>query len=235
MASLNNMREIALDDCWNRIGVHGDRSCAELAGHIHCRNCPVFSAAARTLLDAPAPAGFRRSATEHFTRPAQAERGHAVASDTQSVVVFRVHTEWYAIRTAICLEIADLRPIHSLPHRRDGAVLGVANVRGGLLVCISLAVILGAAARPEAAAAQSRRRAAVPRLLVARATAGAVVFPVDEVQGMERFHAKDLKGVPATLAQAQVAYTRALMPMGDRMVGLLDEQLLFHTVERALA
>jgi len=229
------MPQTALDDCWNRIGVHGDRSCAELAGHIHCRNCPVFSAAARSLLDAPAPAGFRRTATEHFTRPAQAERGHAVTADTQSVVVFRLHAEWYAIRAAVCVEIADLRPIHSLPHRRDGVVLGVTNVRGGLLVCISLAVILGSTARPEAAAATSGRRAAVPRLLVARATAGAVVFPVDEVQGMERFRTQDLKDVPATLTQAQAAYTRALVPLGDRMVGLLDEQLLFYTVERALA
>jgi len=229
------MPQTALNDCWNRIGVHGDQSCAELAGHIHCRNCPVFSAAARSLLDAPAPAGFRRTATEHFTRPAQAERGHAVTADTQSVVVFRLHAEWYAIRAAVCVEIADLRPIHSLPHRRDGVVLGVTNVRGGLLVCISLAVILGSTARPEAAAATSGRRAAVPRLLVARATAGAVVFPVDEVQGMERFRTQDLKDVPATLAQAQAAYTRALVPLGDRMVGLLDEQLLFYTVERALA
>jgi chemotaxis signal transduction protein len=229
------MPRSALDDCWNRIGVHGDRSCAELAGHIHCRNCPVFSAAARTLLDAPAPAGFRRTATEHFTRPAQSEPGYALGAGTQSVIVFRLHAEWYAIRTAACLEIADRRPIHSLPHRRDGVVLGVANVRGGLLVCVSLAVILGTAARPEAAAAPEGRRAAVPRLLVARATAGAVVFPVDEVRGMERFRAQDLKAVPATLAQAQSAYTRALMPLGDRTIGLLDEQLLFYTVERALA
>ncbi len=38
--------EIAIDDCWNRIGVRGDGSCPELKRHIHCRNCPVYSAAA---------------------------------------------------------------------------------------------------------------------------------------------------------------------------------------------
>jgi chemotaxis-related protein WspD len=232
---LNDTPQTALDDCWNRIGVRGDRSCAELLRHIHCRNCPVFSAAARTLLDVPAPAGSRQIATEHFTRPAQAEPGSAVSAQAQSAIVFRLRAQWYAIRTAVCLEIADLRPIHSLPHRRDGAVLGVANVRGGLLVCISLAVVLGVTAQPEAAASQSRRHAAVPRLLVARGTAGAVVFPVDEVQGMERFSARDLKDIPATVAQAQATYTQALMTLGDRTVGLLDEQLLFYTVERALA
>ena len=37
----------AIDDCWNRIGVHGDKSCPLLSEHIHCRNCAVYSAAAR--------------------------------------------------------------------------------------------------------------------------------------------------------------------------------------------
>jgi len=235
MASVKNTLQAALDDCWNRIGVRGDRSCGELERHVHCRNCPIFSAAARTLLDVPAPAGSNRIATEHFAKAEQAELGIAVGVDTQSGIVSRLRAEWYVIRTAVCLEIADTRPIHSLPHRRDGAVLGVANVRGELLVCISLAVILGVTAQPEAIPTQSRRRAAVPRLLVVRGTAGTVVFPVDEVHGMERFRARDLQDVPATVARAQATYTQALMPLGDRTVGLLDEQLLFYTVERALA
>ena len=235
MASAQNISQAVLDDCWNRIGVHGDRSCAELKGHIHCRNCPVFSAAARTLLDVPAPAGSGRIATEHFARAEQGELGIAAGADTQAVIVFRLRAEWYALRAAVCQEITDVRPIHSLPHRRDGAILGVANVRGGLLVCISLPVILGVTDQPQALPAQSQRRNVVPRLLVARGTAGTVVFPVDEVQGMERFRARDLKDVPATLAQAQATYTQALISLGDRSVGLLDEQLLFYTVERALA
>jgi chemotaxis-related protein WspD len=230
---LTNTPPAALDDCWNRIGVHGDRSCPQLPSHIHCRNCPVFSAAARTLLDVPAPLGSLQTATEHFARPALAEAGHTQGADVQSVIVFRLRAEWYAIRTAACLEIADVRPIHSLPHRRDAAVLGVVNVRGGLLVCISLAVILGATAGPEAPL--MRRRAAVPRLLVARGAAGAVVFPVDEVDGVERFRARHLKEVPATIAHARASHTEALMPLTERSVGLLDEQLLLETVARTLA
>ena len=31
-------------DCWEQeIGVNGNASCSELARHIHCRNCPVYS------------------------------------------------------------------------------------------------------------------------------------------------------------------------------------------------
>ena len=28
-----------IDDCWNRIGVHGDKQCPLLERLVHCRNC----------------------------------------------------------------------------------------------------------------------------------------------------------------------------------------------------
>ena len=46
------------EGCWHRIGVSGDRSCPELASFVHCRNCPVFAAAARGFFDRPAPEGY---------------------------------------------------------------------------------------------------------------------------------------------------------------------------------
>jgi len=55
-----------------------------------------------------------------------------VAAGTQSLVVFRVGAEWLALPTAIIREIAGARPIHALPHRRDGVVLGLANIRDRL-------------------------------------------------------------------------------------------------------
>ena len=224
-----------LHDCWNRIGVRGDRSCPELLQCVHCRNCPVFSAAARTLLDAPMLADSQSLATDHFARPAQTATEYAGSAETLSVIVFRVHAEWLAIRTAACLEIADLRPIHPLPHHRDGAVLGLANVRGGLLVCISLAAILGVAPQPETSSRQSGRISVAQRLLVTRAERGAVVFPVDEVYGVERFRARDRREIPATVAHdARASCTQALLSLADKTIGLLDERRLFESVERKL-
>ena len=49
--SLTHEDAQAIDDCWNRIGIHGDKSCPLLIDHIHCRNCAVYSAAATRLLD----------------------------------------------------------------------------------------------------------------------------------------------------------------------------------------
>jgi chemotaxis-related protein WspD len=223
----------ALNDCWNRIGVRGDRSCPQLLRHTHCRNCAVFSAAARTLLDVPLLSDSLALATEHLARPAQGATECGAAADTQSAIVFRVSAEWFAIRTAVCLEIADVRPIHSLPHHRNGAVLGLANVRGALLICVSLVAILGVTTQPETVPGQTRRGTSGQRLLVARSDGGAVVFLVDEVHGVERFYGRDLKEVPATVAQAQATYTRALLSVHDMTVGLLDERLLFSTVERS--
>ena len=45
-------------DCWNSIGIAGDRSCRELEAHIHCRNCPVFASAAEEFLHRVAPEGY---------------------------------------------------------------------------------------------------------------------------------------------------------------------------------
>jgi chemotaxis-related protein WspD len=233
-ANLDVTSRTSLNDCWNRIGVQGDRSCPELPGQIHCRNCPVFSAAARALLDVPAPEGSRQSATAHFARPKPSEESPRGGTATQSAMVFRLRAEWYALPTTACLEIADLRPIHSLPHRRAAAMLGLVNVRGNLLVCISLADILGVTGQPAVIPKQLRRIAPVPRLLVAKGAAGPIVFPVDEVQGMERFGSDSLRPVPSTVSHARASYTQSLLILGDKTIGLLDDRLL-HEAERLLA
>ena len=41
----------ALDACWQRIGVQGDRSCERLVQHVHCHNCERHAEAAVLLLD----------------------------------------------------------------------------------------------------------------------------------------------------------------------------------------
>ena len=128
-----------IDDCWNRIGVRGDGSCPELKQYVHCRNCPVYSAGAAELLDADAPASYFADRTAHFAEPAHAEEG-----ETRSVVIFRVASEWLALPTSVVIEVANLLPIHSLPHRPNGVVLGLASVRGELLVCVSLGQVVGA-------------------------------------------------------------------------------------------
>ena len=61
-----------------------------------------------------------------------------------------------------------------------------------------------------------------------------VVCPVDEVHGIHRFHPRELKDVPTTVAKATVTYSTALLPWQGHSVGTLDDQLLFYTLKRSL-
>ncbi|HEY6645444.1 chemotaxis protein CheW [Povalibacter sp.] len=217
----------ALNDCWNRIGVRGDKSCVELKQHLHCRNCPTYSASARALLDVPSPPDYSDGWTSHFAQPSA-----QVKELAHSVIIFRVGTEWLALPTVFCVEVADTRAMHCLPHRRTGAVLGITNVRGELLVCLSLAAILGLDASSPS---EPTGRNGVQRLLVLRRGTASVVFPVSEVHGVHRYGASELAQVPATVGKAQATYSQAVLPWRNTTVGILDAQLVFHTVDRSLA
>jgi chemotaxis-related protein WspD len=73
------------------------------------------------------------------------------------------------------------------------------------------------------------------RLLVIQRDGQRAVCPVDEVHGIAHFHPRNLTAVPATIARAAAAYTRSILSWQQKSVGLLDDQLLFHTVNRNLA
>ena len=107
--------------CWSRIGVYGDKSCVELTSFVHCRNCPVYSAAGLRLLESPLPEQYRQERTAQFAMPkAYREAGHS------SVVLFRIAGEWLALPTWLLHELSEQRPIQYMPHSRNGAVLATA-------------------------------------------------------------------------------------------------------------
>ncbi len=217
-----------MTDCWNRIGVRGDGSCAELQRHIHCRNCEVYSEAAQALLDRPRSITDIAERTRHVAEP-KVERQRGAGS----VLIFRVATEWLAVPTEIVQEVVELRSIHSLPHRRGGALLGVANVRGELLAAVSLSRLLGLNDADDSQ--QPRRRLSHQRLLVLRRNEVRAVCPADEVHGIHRFHASELKDAPATVTRAAGRHAIGVLSWLGHSVGVLDAELLFVGVERSLA
>jgi len=224
-----NAAGVGANDCWNQIGVQGDRSCRELERHIHCQNCEVYSAAAQALLDRPVSPDGLVEHTRHFARPKDAdERG------TVSVVIFRVDDEWLALPMTVVMEIVGLRQIHSLPHRRGGVVLGVTNVRGELVVCVSLAQLLGLSNDAPVTGAMTTR-ATHKRLMVIRHEDFRAVCPADEVDGVHRVHLWELEDLPATVGKASGRHSRAIVMWRDHAVGLLDERLLFSGLRRSLS
>ena len=217
-----------IDDCWNRIGVRGDGSCPELKEYVHCRNCPVYTASAAELLDSSSvPKNYLTEWTGLYAQPKT-----VVEPETNAFFLFRIGSEWLALPTDLLKEVAPLRSIHSLPHRLGGVMKGLANVRGELLVCLSLEKVLGL----EAAAVEPARNGLEPRrLLVINGEGGPLVFSVDEAHGIYSCPSRQLTKVPVTVARAAVAYTYAVLPWNGRSVGCLDRQLLLAALNRSLA
>ena len=211
--------------CWSDIGVQGNRTCPELRKLFHCRNCPVYSDAGIRLLDRPLPPGYRREWTERFARG----KKHAPQSNA-STVIFRLSAEWLALPAQVLQEVAEQRRIHSLPHREGGIVLGLANIRGELLVCVSLGHLLGLEKLPSPDAL----RASYNRLIVANWYGNRLAFPVDEIPCAHRFDLKELKPLPATVARSNPCYARGVFYWQSRAVGLLDAERLFTALNRSL-
>jgi len=223
------MSPIALNTCWKKIGSFGDKSCPELKQHIRCLNCEVFHAAAATLLNRQPPEGYLESWTERIAAPRLTK-----LADTRSVVIFRIGGEWLALPTSVFMEVVELRPIHTLPHRKDALVRGLVMVRGELLICISLPHLLGVEETAAHAAHRQPGQSVYERMLVLSHHGERVVFSVHEVHVGVRYHPDNLKPVPATVAQYAVRYTSGLLDWENRHVGVLDEDLVFHVLNRLL-
>lgn len=236
----------AFEDCWRQIGVQGDGSCPRLAEHIHCRNCPVHARAAVALLDQlpvvqEAPGEAARDATRASPPSSPADL---------SCLVFRVGPEWLALPAPALTEVSPPCPLHTLPHRRNPAVLGLASVRGTLLVCISLARLLGIAADESAvrpgelpaqadagAAAHQARGPVTPgsRLLIMGHGRDALAMPVDQIAAVERVATAALKPLPTTVVRTAGHLTQGLLDVSGRTVGLLDAALLQQAMLRSAA
>jgi chemotaxis-related protein WspD len=208
-----------LDDCWNRIGVRGDRSCPELPAVGHCHNCSVFAAAGRRFLDAPSPPGYLEAWTERLAAPLE-----ETARDQESVLTFRLGEEWLALPVAVLVEVTELRPVHRVPFRA-GLLAGLVNIRGDLHLCMHLAGLLGITLAP----APGRGR-----LLVVRRDSERWVFPVEEVGQVQRYPAPALRPVPATVARSSSRLSRGILSCGGRLIGVLDEERLFEALRTKL-
>src|SRR5262245_13292241 len=189
-----------VDDCWNRIGVHGDHSCPELAKVVHCHNCHVFASAGRRFLDAPSPPGYLDEWTRRLAVPAEES-----SADLLGVLIFRLGEEWLGLRVGSMVEVTGPRRGHRVPHR-GGRLAGLVNMRCELHLCVHLDQVMrlhkaeGGNRKDEAeeAVADSSfilHPSSFKRMLVVRREAERWVFPVDEVDQVHRFAAAEMTRV----------------------------------------
>ena len=209
--------------CWREIGITGDRSCKLLSEYVHCRNCPQYSAIGRTLFDREMPDDYRREISEEL-----AAASAAMAEETESVLLLRLGSEWFALQTQVFQEISAYQKPYVLPFRSGGLLAGLVNVNGELLLCVSLEAALGLSLEEKG---KSDGRA---RLCVVRNGHERFAFAVDEILGVRRISSARLQPVPVTLDKSPSAQTTSCFEADGHNVGLIDERRLFNSLDRSL-
>lgn len=219
---MSELSSLPVVDCWNAIGVKGDRSCDKLREVIHCHNCSVFADAARSFLDRPAPAGYLGEVSESLSRVADAK-----APQTISAVLFEIGDQLLAIETRAVVEVTTTRNPHRVGHRTGRVFAGIVNVHGQLELCCSLGGLLQIdSARPDAAASGAR-------MLLTEHGGLRWAFEAAAVHGAHRFEAGDISPVPAT-SQEGSSYMKQVLRFGERRAGLLDLEKTFRALESSL-
>lgn len=233
-----------LQDCWNQIGVMGDRSCPLLSQVIHCRNCMVYGAAGRSLLERVAPPDYLEEWTQVLAEVSPPEVDHHTeaivpSAQPQSLMLFRLGSECLAFPVNLLQLITPPTAIHRLPHRVPGILLGLGNIRGEILICVSLAALLGISPETEAspALALSRSDPGVhpihPRWVVMGDPLHPWVAPVDEIYGIHRFSVQQFQPPPIVVSQA-TAYTQGITYWNDRKVNVLNGDQILRAFQDAL-
>jgi chemotaxis-related protein WspD len=225
------MSTIKTDDdphakCRKRIGVYGDSSCLELKKYSHCQNCPKFLAAGKTLYDR----GIPPETLEEWTVLYSSAKVDEVQGDLL-VVIFRLKKEWLALKASFFQEATELHPVHIIPLRSNKIFRGLVNINGELILCISMADIIGLS--DEYVEVSSRK--VYRRICVLNNGGERFAIPVDEVRGIRRIVSDALLNPPATIAKSLVTYTVKCFNLEDMNVGLLDENRLFDALKRSVS
>jgi len=210
--------------CWNDIGVKGDLSCPQLKSVIHCYNCQVYLETGRSLFNREVPLEYLEDWTmivsQSITKEIQA---------TISLMIFRISQEFLALPVSCLQEIVVPAIVHRLPHRSNELFLGLTNIRGETLVCISLAYLLSLNVDPTLASKELSQR-----MIVAGNAEFRWVFPVDEVFGVHRFTPEQLNQAPVVITKAMETYTQYVLDWQGQKVNFLDTELMFYTLNRKI-
>lgn len=185
---------------------------------------PIFSSQANILLARQPHSTYVEEWSEIFAK----ERTIVHGQNVQSVVLFRLGQEWLALSTLVLLEVAEMRLIRRIPHRSGDMLKGLINLRGQLCICINLLNFLEISAAPQHSSHARQKMVAISQ------DQQRWVFVADEVLGLFSCDKDTLKNVPVTVAKSTANYIKGTFNAAGKHVFLLDEELLFCSLERKM-
>ncbi|TAE60072.1 MAG: chemotaxis protein CheW [Nostocales cyanobacterium] len=243
---INNIEPQVFNDCWNKIGVIGDRSCSELKTVIHCYECPVYAAVGDSLLEREPSAEYLENwiniLEETSASPDIYDSNEAIlrTSEAISIMIFRLGNEKLALPVRMLQEVTHPCVIQPLPHRSNELFLGLVNIRGETLLCASLAHLLHIQTqdivhkKPNQETNSTVKPINPKRMIVAGHKEDKWVFPVDEVHGIFRFHLHELQDAPVVITKSEEGYTKGIVYWEGEKVNYLDADLLFYTLNHKI-
>ena len=224
----------AINHCWRKIGVYsGDHSCARLREVVHCRNCDVYAAAARSVMLRELEQG-----AEDFAQVV--ERRILV----RSALLLRVGGLRIGLAVARVIEIAPDAPLRRVPHRSGRAIAGLTNVRGQLHLTLVPERLFGVELNSagsehgeleQAALARGELEAhARPRIVLLstalealaaspQAAQTALAMRADNVLGVHGFALEALAPIPALLPAALAECADAVGYLDGKRYFLLND------------
>jgi len=219
---------INIDDCWNTIGVwrKTDKKCEKLSDVIHCYNCDVYSNAGRSLLNRESPEGYTNEWADIL-----AEQKTEQSSGMQSAIVFRLGAEWLALPVMVVNEISLLKNIYAIPHNKNNAIKGMVNIRGELVICMSLGNLFGIEKPNEELIDEEH---SINRLIMIREKKGHVVFPVSEIDGIIHYNPAKLSPAPDTIKSSTSNFIIGISNSNERNIGCIDHTALIEKIAGTL-
>ncbi len=242
-----NNEEPIFNDCWNKIGVKGDRTCGELTAVIHCYECPVYAAVGDSLLEREPPADYLENwiniLEETSTTPDIYDSNEAIirTAEAISIIIFRLGSEKLGLPVRMLQEVTHPCIVQPLPHRSNELFLGLVNIRGETLLCASLSHLLHIQTtedkinnKPNQDSKSIVKPTKLQRMIVAGQGEDKWVFPVDEVHGIFRFHLNELQDAPVVISKSEEGYTKGIVYWESKKVNYLDSDLLFYTLNHKI-
>lgn len=245
--NISNNEKPTFHDCWNQIGVMGDRSCSELPSVIHCYECPVYAAVGDSLLEREPPLDYLDNwlnileETSNYEDIYDSDQAILRTDETVSMMIFSLGNETLGLPVKILQEVTHPCVIQPLPHRSNQLFLGLVNIRGETLLCASLSHLLHIQTTENTVNFEKTKNAKLSlnkdnlqRMIVAGKEDDKWVFPVDEVHGIFRFHINDIQDVPVVITKSEIGYTKGVVNWEGKQVNFLDDELLFYNLNHKI-
>jgi len=183
---------------------------------------------AEGLFDRPPPKGYRDELTDAWQERDETKE-HGVLS---GFLVFKLHGEWLGISTNVIKEILPVKSVHSIPHRSNNILRGTVNIDGQLKLVVAIESLLEISQGVEN---DFRKLDQSSGMLILNQGADEWVIESPEILGIRRFNLDEMENVPVTVSKSTANYLKGIFYYDQKHIGLLEEELLFFSLKRALS